>query len=388
MTRRAGNSASPMAMVRAASLSASAEAIYSPTSMLASSPRSPPLRSRRPVQRLSPKNAVPAATDLSASGATAENQESPIVKVPPRRSPPNSVAQAVTSLSPLRVVPARADPSSSGDARAPFLPGAGHVLNDAHRAVVSARHLLALRELYRRRQDFLNAEGALSRQIKRIVSRSTGKRIVTETDVEHFAASYGPLRPLLHMRKEARTHRLVEERAVAKAAKQLPVWSTFGESIAGFGAISLGAIIAEAGDLSRYAGPAKLWKRMGVAVIGNERQRKCLDKEKALEHGYSPRRRSIMFVIGECLVKTKSEYRAVYDARKLYEAARAEELGLIVAPAANIPKGEHARFRSHGHIHLRAKRYMEKRLLRNLWRAWRDHRMTADHAPDVKPGAP
>jgi len=180
---------------------------------------------------------------------------------------------------------------------------------------------------------------------------------------------------------------LTEEKSLKKLAETLRVWRIFGKQIHGFGSLSLAAIIGEAGDLSIYSNPAKLWKRMGLALIGNERQRKCVDKEKAEQHGYSPRRRSVMFVIGDNIVKGKSAYRTVYDERKLREIEKAKEEGLTVAPAAKIPKGKHAAYRSEGHIHLRAKRYMEKRLLRDLWRAWRDLQVGDSLDHDVNPCA-
>ncbi len=119
---------------------------------------------------------------------------------------------------------------------------------------------------------------------------------------------------------------------------------------------------------------------MGVAVMGqgdglfDHRQGNPGPGASAadwINEAYSRRRRSRLFVIGDGLVKTAGPYREVYLARKAYEVARAEELGLIVAPSAKIPAKRKAEFRSVGHIHRRAQRYMEKRLLRDLWRAWR-----------------
>jgi hypothetical protein len=134
----------------------------------------------------------------------------------------------------------------------------------------------------------------------------------------------------------------IEARAIKEMtalAKSLPAWAAFGEDVRGFGAASLAVIVAEAGDLSNYANPGKLWKRMGLAVMGD---------------GYNPLRRSRMWNIGDALIKGNKtgEYRAIYLARKEYELARDHEMKPIKA-------------------HRRAQRYMEKRLLRNLWQAWR-----------------
>lgn len=159
-----------------------------------------------------------------------------------------------------------------------------------------------------------------------------------------------------------------------RLAKSLPVWSTFGEGIKGFGARSLAVIVGEAGDLSLYANPAKLWKRMGLAVMNGVRQgglRKTASAEDWIAHGYNAKRRSFMFVIGDVLVKNQNDYRAVYLARKDFERAKAHAAGLTVAPAAKIPEKRKHEFMSDGHVHRRAQRYMEKRLLRNLRSAWR-----------------
>lgn len=159
-----------------------------------------------------------------------------------------------------------------------------------------------------------------------------------------------------------------------RLAKLLPVWPAFGEPIKGFGARSLAVIVGEAGDLSLYANPAKLWKRMGLAVMNGVRQgglRKTASAEDWIAHGYNAKRRSFMFVIGDVLVKNQSHYRELYLARKDIERAKAKALGLTVAPAAKIPAKRKDEFMSDGHVHRRAQRYMEKRLLKNLWQAWR-----------------
>jgi hypothetical protein len=159
-----------------------------------------------------------------------------------------------------------------------------------------------------------------------------------------------------------------------RLAKSLPVWAAFGEPIKGFGSRSLAVILAETGDLSNYANPAKVWKRMGLAVMDGVRQgglRKSAGADEWIAHGYSAKRRSFMFVIGDVLVKNQNPYRELYLTRKSIERAKAEALGLTVVPAAKIPVKRKHEFMSDGHVHRRAQRYMEKRLLKDLWQAWR-----------------
>lgn len=173
-----------------------------------------------------------------------------------------------------------------------------------------------------------------------------------------------------------------------RLAGQLPVWESFGEGVRGFGARSLAVIVGEAGDLSAYSTHSKLWKRMGLAVMDGVRQGglgKSAGKEAWIEHGYNPLRRSKMFVIGDALIKSNGDgpYRSAYLARKQYERVRAEGMGLIVAPSAKIPAKRKDEFISEGRIHLRAQRYMEKRLLKHLWQAWRRATLPLQDYADV-----
>jgi hypothetical protein len=82
----------------------------------------------------------------------------------------------------------------------------------------------------------------------------------------------------------------------------------------------------------------------------------------AVEHGYDAERRSVVWSLGEAVVKVGGDgpYRALYLERKALEHSRDPEM-------------------SKAHAHARAKRYMEKRLLRELWREW--WKATTDSCP-------
>lgn len=167
-------------------------------------------------------------------------------------------------------------------------------------------------------------------------------------------ASQAATLPFEQIEKMAHKH-------MEKCAEQLPVWKTFGEPIRGFGAASLAVIVAEAGDLSNYSTHSKLWKRMGLAPFTQHGVTQAcarwrsggLSAEDWIAAGYSMRRRSRMWNIGDALIKGNrdGEYRTLYLDRKQYELGRAPEMTKIAA-------------------HRRAQYYMEKRLLRDLWRAW------------------
>lgn len=159
----------------------------------------------------------------------------------------------------------------------------------------------------------------------------------------------------------------LEERCLkqmVKLARKLPGHS-FVAGVRGFGDRSFARIVGESGPLHRYANPAKLWKRLGLAVIGGERQRRYSDAEMAALHGYNPRRRSVSWVAFDSLLKgqgLEGPYRVLYDRAK----------------AGYLERGW-----TKMHSHRAAARYAEKKLLLHLWRAWsqelRGHHVGEDH---------
>lgn len=248
----------------------------------------------------------------------------------------------------------------------------------------------AIRHVHRTKVALHQSEKSLTLQVRALLRRicydpeKSRAEVVREShalydavlgkgDHPDAALALAAVTPLLAARAEVEAGRKARVKELEGLARQLPVWSAWAEGVRGFGAHGLGAIVGEAGDLSKYANPAKLWKRMGVGLVGSERQGLRSDPAEALAHGYNPARRSILFQVGEPLVKIKGPYREVYLARKEHEERRALSEGREVLPAADVTKGrDPATFITKGHVHNRARRYMEKRLLRDLWRAWRD----------------
>lgn len=177
--------------------------------------------------------------------------------------------------------------------------------------------------------------------------------------------------PLIEARDHLIAARKPIEKRLEKLAKMLPVYPWVA-GVRGFGALSLAKIVGEAGDLSNYSNPAKLWKRMGMAVMPDGSRQRKVSGAEALAHGYAPQRRSLMYVIGDGLVKQNQTgaYRTAYDTYKAYQA----EINPDMTPMQR---------------HLRAKRYMEKRLLLHLWRAWglavRGEAMTEDIVLNEEP---
>ena len=246
-----------------------------------------------------------------------------------------------------------------------------------------------IREQWRRRQSWHKAEKALTLQAKSLCRRlclvdmgligveldaKQKTKVITATErlfraattdsTDHTMAetAYAAMFPLLQARDVLEDKRKQVEKELERMAKQLPVYD-FVQQVKGAGALTLAGIVGEAGDVGSYKTVSAFWKRMGLAVIGDGRQRKVSGVD-ALDHGYSPRRRSLVWNLGECLTKAQIRkdpedeekrvalgyYGQVYLERRAYEAERVSTL-------------------AHGHN--RAKRYMEKRFLRHLYSAWR-----------------
>lgn len=211
-----------------------------------------------------------------------------------------------------------------------------------------------LKELHRAREDYHGQEKSLTLRIKAICRRACDGDL-KEAGKLYKVVAAGEVHPItnwclpfLEARAIVATARKAREKEMTKLATALPHYD-WVQGVRGFGPLSYGQLLAETGALTNYENPAKVWKRMGLAVIDGERQRKIAG-DKALEHGYSPRRRSIVWNIGDCIIKAGSpQYRPIYDHQKEIELARCE---------------------TKGHAHNRAKRYMEKRVLRDLWEEW------------------
>jgi hypothetical protein len=229
-------------------------------------------------------------------------------------------------------------------------------------------------------QDILKAgERHLRASRRAIAAAGKGKPIALPEMDEVLRPYVHIVVPNIEMRTKLDELEATATRQMTRLARSLPVYQ-WAEGVRGFGALGLAIIVGEAGDLGGYANPGKLWKRMGVAVIDGLRQGAVpvglsqeARKNAWIERKYSPVRRSRLYTVGTALLMSgNEEYRTVYLDRKGYEVAKAEADGLKVVPAAKIPARGKDAYRSLGHIDQRSRRYTEKRLLRNLWQAWRN----------------
>ena len=169
------------------------------------------------------------------------------------------------------------------------------------------------------------------------------------------------------------------EADMERLAKLLPVWP-WVQSVRGLGAKGFAIIVGEAGiPIGDYRTVSGLWKRMGLAVIGGERQRKKADREQAAAHGYSPKRRAeVWAVCSDSLFRAQwrgadedagteahpiGPYGEVYARRRAHTAPRIEE-------TADLPAGDPMKW-TKGRCHNDARRVMTKALLCDLWGEWR-----------------
>ncbi len=131
---------------------------------------------------------------------------------------------------------------------------------------------------------------------------------------------------------------------------------------------SMATIVGEAGNLRNYSCVGKLWKRLGLATYNGHmpstwrskffREKMGLDALSAEEWtaiGYSPRRRSVMYVIGDCIMKLNKTgpYRAKYDEAK-------------AAFALKYPDSSDQHYHRHGML------CATKKFVHHLWAHWKN----------------
>jgi len=255
-------------------------------------------------------------------------------------------------------------------------------------------------EQWRLRQDMVRAMSRLTLQSKAILRRMCmGDKV--EANRLYRSLSNGKdhalvevatiaVAPLLMAREPLEATRKAIEKRLIVMAKDLPI-AHMVEETPGLGYPGLAAIIGECGDLSAYKSVSAVWKRCGLAVIDGGRQRKVAG-DAAIEHGYSPSRRSVIWTIMDSLFKAQSAgmkdgaepgpYRALYDVWKAEELEKTAEY-----VDKKTGKRETTKLKL-GHAHNRALRKVSKRLLRDLTVAWRADRATCQSGPMGGPPDP
>jgi len=292
------------------------------------------------------------------------------------------------------ILPAFVDPDSSGQGDHRDRASPGHEHHETRPAVSELIDLIQMQ--WRMRQSWLKAEVALTLQVKAWCRRAAHQGDKKEADViyaamfckgEHPAAhdALSATFPLIDARTGIEEKRKIIEKELAKLAKKLPV-SPYVATVKGFSINGLVAIVGEAGDIGMYRSPAALWKRMGLAprdgkAASTWRRTGGLTAEDWSDYGYNPRRRSVMFVVGQSLIGAMghgprplagediayredwSPLQKLFVERLRIEAAKDSEMRL-----KDTKEGKES---YKAHASNRAQRFVEKRFLKELWQAWR-----------------
>ena len=173
--------------------------------------------------------------------------------------------------------------------------------------------------------------------------------------------------PFLMAREPFEIERKAIEKTMRKLARQLPVWQ-WVEGIKGLGDLRLAILVGECGDIGSYKSASAVWKRMGLAVIDGGRQRR-VSGDDALALGYNPGRRAVAYVMGTEILKAQVRNVKDDDGKRTDESRAIGPYGEIYLTRKAYEAGRDGITKSHANN--RAARYMVKRVLRNLYGAWR-----------------
>jgi hypothetical protein len=187
---------------------------------------------------------------------------------------------------------------------------------------------------------------------------------------------------------------LMEE--MKRLAGELPVapWLSTDEC-RGISLGMLATIVGEAGNISNYPNPAKLWRRLFGAPITKDgktmmpsrwRLEKGLSAEEWEEAGYSPQRHATMQQMKENIVRQNGDgpYRRRYDEAKertrethpeWWQCGKCEGKGKVGRKKCQNCKGS-GEVALHAHRH--AQLLAAKRFVRDLWNKWHDEVIDTD----------
>ncbi|WP_411033369.1 hypothetical protein [Shinella sp. BYT-45] len=298
--------------------------------------------------------------------------------------------------------------------------------NPAHHETINA-----IVEIFRMRQDMIRARTKLILQaqasLRRVFAgdKKLAAKIFAEASKDPGHEYRGQISFYLEAIAPLENEQSRFERELVRDVKSLPIYA-WAKSIKGFGDLSLACIIGEASGYANkdiyhrnklhiqagqfysvgdFKSVSALWKRIGVAVINGHRQGnpgKGATAKDWIDEGYSKSKRSTMWNIGNSLILSMGKFRPVFgedvDANDSYtyyqkvfaNRARYEANGncpkMVETKKGSgkfVPKldanGEIVRIERSdsgkesysAHAAKRAKRYTEKRLLRNLYAEWR-----------------
>lgn len=252
-------------------------------------------------------------------------------------------------------------------------------------------------EFARQRQDQINAKTKLALQAQAILRRyfEGDKEKAKEAydaakgNTEHEL--YGAISVHLTAEELFEKQKNAFEKEMIRSVKKLPIYK-WAKDIKGLGDNTLSVIIGECSgyrhdtgefySLGDFKSVSAVWKRMGLAVINGERQRRKAGDE-ALLHAYSPTRRAVMWNAGNSLILGFGKFRPLFGEviddnaeyttlQKVFaNRARYEAERLPHKTGEAIKESKTGKDSYTAHAANRAKRYTEKRLLRMMFAEWR-----------------
>ena len=257
-------------------------------------------------------------------------------------------------------------------------------------------------ELHRMRQGVIKAQKALVQQaqaqIRRCLVRASDladaeskerarkltANVYAEAVKDPAHEHHLRILPYLLAAEPVVDHRANYEREMVRLAKKLPVYP-WVKGVKGLGDISSATLVGEAGDIGKYRDHSALWKRLGLAVIAGRRQGdpgQAASKEDWIVHAYNKQRRSVSYIAREHVIGGMGKWRPTFGEdvnanpdlteyqRIFAERARREAVTLDL-PVTESASGKESYKK---HVSMRAHRYVEKRMVRDLYRAWRQAR--------------
>lgn len=148
------------------------------------------------------------------------------------------------------------------------------------------------------------------------------------------------------------------EKDIKDLVKEYPIYNLYLKDVKGISHILSAGLISWVGDISRFQTISKLWAYSGLHVIEGEAAR----RRKGEPSNWNSRLKTHCWKLGESFVKSRGEYRGLYDK---YRAA--DEL-LHPEPVVDGKRTLYTK----GHMFARAKRKTVKVFLSHLWVRWRE----------------
>lgn len=160
-------------------------------------------------------------------------------------------------------------------------------------------------------------------------------------------------------------------KSIKKELDNYPIWTEFLVDVRGVSTATGGGLIAMIDKLGigNIPSVSSLWHYFGLHVENGNAPK--LSKGKTLS--YNPKARSLALgIIADNLIKSKSEYKKIYDEEKKKQLKKIYPKGVLMEKFNKYKKYKEEDVNvSLQHAHNRAKRKMVKTLLKKLWVNWR-----------------